>query len=76
MKRYCVSEVGSNVIYLFYTREQAEEFVQFLCGRGLLWFVQAHDFHAGPSEIHRLLQFEKSPVERLPDFQTCSFGDS
>ena len=43
MKRYCVSQVGSNVIYVFSTPEEADEQMQVLGGKGRLWFVDGND---------------------------------
>jgi hypothetical protein len=64
MKRYCVSQDGSNVICVFSTREQADERLQLLGGNGVLWFVQANNSHPVAGEAHRLLQFTNYPGER------------
>lgn len=50
MKRYCVSQAGSNVIYVFSTPEEADEQVEVLGGKGRLWFV------------HRPPRFETLPT--------------
>jgi hypothetical protein len=65
MKRYCVSQVGSNVIYAFSTPEEADEHLEVLGGKGLLWFVQANDSHFLPGQAHRLLRFEKLPTMNM-----------
>jgi len=59
MKRYCVSQVGSNVLYVFSTREEADEHIQVLCGNRRAWFVQVNDSHSVPGQAHRLLRFER-----------------
>jgi hypothetical protein len=59
MDRYCVSQVGSNVIYVFSNQDDADEQVRRLNTDAVLRFVQKNDSQALPFNNH-------SPLLRFP----------
>ncbi|HYR43034.1 MAG TPA: hypothetical protein VER98_08425, partial [Terriglobia bacterium] len=62
MKRYCVSQIGSNVIYVFSSQDQADRHVRQLTGdqKSRWWSVQPKDEHPLPVNGHAVLSFPQA----------------
>jgi len=62
MKRYCVSQLDSNVVYVFNRQDQAEECVRQLNQdkKPRWWSVQPKDEHPLPVNGHALLCFPQA----------------
>jgi len=62
MKRYCVSQLDSNVIYVFSSQDQADEHVRKLDGdkKPRWWSVQPTDEDPLPVNGHALLCFPQA----------------
>ena len=62
MKRYCVSQLDSNVVYVFNSQDQAEEYVRQLNEdkKPRWWSVQPKDEHPLAVNGHALLCFPQA----------------
>ena len=62
MKRYCVSELDSNVVYMFSSQGQAEEHIRQLAAdkKPRWWSVQPKDEQPLPLNHHAVLCFRQA----------------
>ena len=62
MKRYCVSELDSNVVYVFNSQDQAEEHIRQRTAdkKPRWWSVQPKDEHPLPVNGHAVLSFPQA----------------